>query len=296
MTWYLKRGIVLKFISKNDFDENSKFLINKSILNRFRFEIMSAGHFFAQKDYLIERENLKGVFLILYTISGYGGVSYRGNDFMLHPEHCVLINRDEFHRYFKASPSTSWEFKWVQFFIEEATAYETMLTQKTSVPVYIEAQCITPYFDNIIEALENQNNNNSQICDELKCILHEMHNTDKLDFNGETHVPHDIVEARLYIQNNFDKQLSMEELARSCFMTKCSFIRKFNRYFSVTPYAFLQTTRLENAAKLLRTTPKAINEIALLVGYQDQNNFAKQFKAQYSQSPSAYRHNVIEKT
>jgi AraC-like DNA-binding protein len=53
--------------------------------------------------------------------------------------------------------------------------------------------------------------------------------------------------------------------------------------------SFVMKLRVENAKKLLVTTNKAIGEIAILVGYEDQSYFVKLFKKATGCSPTMFR-------
>ena len=66
-----------------------------------------------------------------------------------------------------------------------------------------------------------------------------------------------------------------------------------NKYFSImygdTVHKYLQSYRMDHAAKLLADTDKSIADIALDVGYENQGEFATLFKRIYGMSPLEYR-------
>lgn len=95
--------------------------------------------------------------------------------------------------------------------------------------------------------------------------------------------------AKKYIIENYNRNIHIGTLASIANLSSSSFIRYFSSVIGLTPYAFLQKTRINQALVLLETTSMSISEIATAVGFNDQNNFAKQFKKYMGVTPTAYR-------
>src|SRR5512141_2812887 len=93
----------------------SRFMSNTpgSNAKRLPFYLEFWGHYYAQKDYFIEREEQEN-YQLLYTAGGSGFLKYRGKEYLLHPRQAFLINCFEYH-YYQTGPSGSWETKWVHF-------------------------------------------------------------------------------------------------------------------------------------------------------------------------------------
>ncbi|MEI8195864.1 MAG: helix-turn-helix transcriptional regulator, partial [Phycisphaerae bacterium] len=66
--------------------------------------------------------------------------------------------------------------------------------------------------------------------------------------------------------------------------------RKLSRQWLRSPGMVLREVRLNEAAKLLRTTKLSVGEIAASVGYSAPSGFGRAFMQHYRQSPRAYRH------
>ena len=88
---------------------------------------------------------------------------------------------------------------------------------------------------------------------------------------------------------DIDKQLSVETLARECNYSVGYFSHLFRSVTGISPHAYMSRLRIERAKTLLENTELSVLEIALAVGFEDQNYFSRFFKEQTGVSPTAYR-------
>lgn len=98
-----------------------------------------------------------------------------------------------------------------------------------------------------------------------------------------------INEAIRYIELNYQKDISVEEIAANCGLTRSYFGKKFKEEFGKTPQEFLVQFRMAKAAELLKETQMPIGEISSAVGYNDQLHFSRAFKNTYGISPRKWR-------
>jgi AraC family transcriptional regulator len=92
-----------------------------------------------------------------------------------------------------------------------------------------------------------------------------------------------------FIHDNYERELSLEEIASSAYLSEYHFARLFKQITGTTPGAYLANIRLERARDLLVTTQLPIGEIASRVGYQSQSHFTKVFKSVTGATPRSYR-------
>lgn len=92
-----------------------------------------------------------------------------------------------------------------------------------------------------------------------------------------------------YIQENLDKELSVEILAARIGLAPHYFIQVFQRFFHETPMHFVLRQREEAARRLLTYSSMTIKEIGISLGFSNQNYFSAFFKKRSGYSPSAYR-------
>lgn len=92
-----------------------------------------------------------------------------------------------------------------------------------------------------------------------------------------------------YFSENYNKDISIEQYAESRGMSVSWFIRNFKKFTGTAPMQFIVSMRINNAQILLEQTNYTINEIAKIVGYDDQLYFSRLFRKQKGFSPSQYR-------
>lgn len=93
-----------------------------------------------------------------------------------------------------------------------------------------------------------------------------------------------------YIQNNLNKSLSLNELAKVANFSPYHFHRIFSSMVGETLNSFIQRLRIERAASMLTANPKkSITEIALDYGFSSSASFARLFKNMYGMSASRWR-------
>jgi AraC-like DNA-binding protein len=92
-----------------------------------------------------------------------------------------------------------------------------------------------------------------------------------------------------YIQENYSKDISIDELASLVHLSRRQFERRFKSLFHTTPIQYLIRTRIYHACDLLAESDLPLSHIALNVGFYDHSAFTNQFKKSMRLTPSEYR-------
>lgn len=95
--------------------------------------------------------------------------------------------------------------------------------------------------------------------------------------------------ATRYFNNNYNKNISIDDYAASRGMSISWFIRNFKQYTGSTPMQYIVAIRITNAQMLLETTTYTIADIGYIVGYENPLYFSRIFHKQKGISPSEYR-------
>jgi AraC-like DNA-binding protein len=83
--------------------------------------------------------------------------------------------------------------------------------------------------------------------------------------------------------------VSLDRLSEVAELSKYHFLRQFAQVVGMTPGAYLRTLRLCQAARMLRSTPTPILDIALAIGFADHPSFSRAFARHMGMTPSEYR-------
>lgn len=92
-----------------------------------------------------------------------------------------------------------------------------------------------------------------------------------------------------YVKDNFQDQISLDEIAMLSSMTVPSFCRYFKKITNKTFTQFVNEYRLVHASKLLAEKPMSIAEISFESGFNNFSHFNKSFKSFTGKSASQYR-------
>lgn len=92
-----------------------------------------------------------------------------------------------------------------------------------------------------------------------------------------------------YINNNFQHDISRDDIAAAVYMSPGYFSYYFKQKTGMSPSVYITKLRIEKAIALLTTTNTPINELAHLVGYKNKNSFLLNFKNSTGCTPTEYR-------
>lgn len=145
-------------------------------------------------------------------------------------------------------------------------------------------QCIS----NLHEAIMNK----SEKFEKEELILITISNLifrySNTDFSLTEHIENTEIEKICkYLENNYDKKISLDDLCSLYGYSKSSLLREFSKKKNITPYRYLQTIRIEKAKELLKNgiSPAVA---ANLSGFFDQSHMTKCFNSLIGLSPSIY--------
>ena len=92
-----------------------------------------------------------------------------------------------------------------------------------------------------------------------------------------------------YIRHNYNRNITLEEIAKSVNLSKVYFSQLFKNETGMNFTDFLIQFRIEEAAKLLKSTDMKVYEIAEQVGIPDQHYFNRLFKNITGVTPKKFR-------
>ena len=95
--------------------------------------------------------------------------------------------------------------------------------------------------------------------------------------------------AVLYINEHYTKDFSNAFLAATCNLSLGRFEHIFKAETGISPSAYRQRLRVENARSLLTSSALSVGEISALCGFSDQLYFSRVFKTKVGLSPLEYR-------
>lgn len=98
-----------------------------------------------------------------------------------------------------------------------------------------------------------------------------------------------IQEAITYMEHNYYRDVTVEEVAGVCKLNRSYFSKLFKDNMGCAPQEFLIRLRLAKAAELMKQTRNSIGNISAMCGYPNQLHFSRAFKKHYGLSPREWR-------
>ncbi|MDQ1913999.1 AraC family transcriptional regulator [Paenibacillus sp. GD4] len=240
----------------------------------------------------LKREG-KGI-IFQYTLKGEGRLRY-GKEHYSVPKglaFTVAIPSDHEYSYDGARSGEGWEFLWIRFELpgEDWLTQELMKQHGPVVEIGAEELPIrllwALYRDAEAKRLGDRFDLSLRIYEWLIALQRSL--LSRASYRTEE-IPKAYRRVTSFIDNHYEQDLSLDQLADIAGLNKYHLCKKFSSYLGVSPMDYVRNRRLERAAELLRTTALPITDIAGLSGFSNVSYFGKVFRRIIGMSPSTYR-------
>ena len=100
--------------------------------------------------------------------------------------------------------------------------------------------------------------------------------------------------ARKYIEDHFDKDISLDDVSRVVNISPYYFSKVFKEECGLNFIEYLTNIRIDRAKELLESSNLSIKEICVSCGYTDPNYFSRSFKKNVGVTPTEYKEKLYE--
>jgi len=236
-------------------------------------------------------------YLLHYIISGRGMLYSHDSadeihEYSLEANQAFLICPGQINLY-TADEKEPWKYVWIEF---DGMRAEDSLLQAgldRDRPIYRprtveEGELLR---DQMLYFSENASRSPLHLVGRLSLFLDDLieFSAGRQEIGERTQRDFYINEAVVYIQQNYHRELTVDEAAGFCKLNRNYFSRKFKEVVGCTPQEFLIRQRLTNAAELMRLTDLPIKTVAAQCGYPNQLHFSQAFKNYYGLPPREWR-------
>lgn len=97
-----------------------------------------------------------------------------------------------------------------------------------------------------------------------------------------------VIGLRHYLNNHFDKALSLDLLSHIQFTSKFHLLRLFKKYYGQTPKQYLTGKRIEKAKESLKKG-MTVTETCFAVGFESPGSFSTLFKSREGMTPTEFQ-------
>lgn len=271
-------------------EDSIRLIITPSTLAKsLYFYVQEAGYFKTDDSYFTERKNLNS-FLIVYTISGRGTLSYQNKSYDLSSGSCFWIDCTNYH-YYETKKGANWEFLWIHFSGNQALGYyREFVKNGFEVTTTQDRAFITGTMRRIVAANQKRNTTTEALSSNLLTNLLTDLLMQTLSPNAETiFIPEYIKKILKEIDRNFKASLTLDTLAKNFGVSKFYLSREFKKYMGVTVNEYIIIARITYSKELLKYSNQSVSEITYAVGMNNVSHFINLFKSRAGMTPLAYR-------
>lgn len=245
------------------------------------FYPLSAGHFYCNSDYKVQRDNFDSI-LITHIIRGSFSFLLNGQELTVKAGETAVIDCFKAHTYYT---NNSFEAYWLHIsgsstkllFTELAGRFGSIISFDNE----IERQIKDIY--NLIKNNENISESNMSL--KIYRLIISLFNANE----NNVCINPVIQEAISYMNQNYQNRLTVEHIAAHINMSPSQFSRQFKKQTGTSPYDYLLGIRLTKAKELLKNTSLPISEISYQTGFANESNFICFFKKHEEISPLKFR-------
>lgn len=97
-----------------------------------------------------------------------------------------------------------------------------------------------------------------------------------------------------YVYANYHKKLYLKDIADREYLSEEHLCRYIKKTLGLSFSQLISLTRCEEAARLLSSTKKTVDQISEQVGFSNRKQLAVQFQKWYRQTPSQYRNRILK--
>lgn len=248
-------------------------------------------------------------FLFHYVISGRGCLNSNGpggatRHYELEANQGFLICPGQVNTYY-ADEHDPWKYTWLEFDGLRTEEYLDAAGLSLAQPIYrpespAQGEGVR---DTMLYIADHSQASTLHLIGHLCLFLdgliqssasrREPHGTRLQDFY--------IQEAVNFMEQNYRRELTVEEIADVCKLNRSYFSKLFRESMGCPPQEFLIRLRLSKAAEQMQATKASIGDISAACGYPNQLHFSRAFKKRYGVSPREWRaqnqgHTVGEQT
>lgn len=242
------------------------------------------------------KRNAEGL-LFQYTLSGEGYLEIGEKRYTVPKGSAFLVDIPGEHRYYYDSQGNKpWEVIWVRFggqlaltYWEQICSYGRVLPfEKDSSPIRLLFQLYGDMKGGRLNgAVEQSVRLYEWLLNVWVCVVRP----------GKSDSSDDIAafpNALQLMKEQFHRALTLQEIAEREQLSKYHFCKQFHQKIGMSPIAYLNKLRMEEAVSLLSNTSLPVNDIARLTGFDNPGYFAKVFKRIVGGTPTEYRESKHE--
>lgn len=248
------------------------------------YEDCEPGHFFGPA--------VREFYLFHYIFSGRGFFSTSENTYHLKEGQGFLIFPDDLN-YYQADENTPWSYGWLGVTGINAEEYfhQCGLSRKNPVWNGDKDEFIEDCLLKMASANQQDTARYPRLTGYAYLILSRMIEKSSLQQHQDKSGRHEtyLKAAVRYVEQNYYRNIRIAEVAESIGLDRSYLGSLFKKHLNISMQDYLADLRMTKACRLLKNAELRVADVSRSVGYADQLQFSKVFKAHTGLSPLEYR-------
>lgn len=149
---------------------------------------------------------------------------------------------------------------------------------------------IQPLFDELIRSGQRDTRHSPELCRQLlECLGVKLLEARAPLKEAESVAFATYQAGRQFVQENFRRLRTLEQIAQECHVDTAYLCRLFRRYDHQSPYLFLTRLKMNEAAGQLQQPGALVKNVAADLGFANPFHFSRVFKSVFGISPDEFR-------
>jgi AraC-like DNA-binding protein len=236
-------------------------------------------------------------FQLNYITRGEGILETRNGSYPIKDGSVIILSPGMWHRY--KPLQDGWKEHYVGFnghFANHIFKNDFFLSNPPIIQVGFNERLLQS-FQEIFNHVSTEKAGYQQICSGLIIYLLSSILSIKKNENFEGKlIEQTIQRACLFIRENIDQNINIQQLARDLNIDYSLFRRMFKVYTGISPGQYHLSLRIRQAKDFLINTDLSIKEISYRLGFDSIFYFSRVFKSKTGVNPTEYKNGPIEKS
>lgn len=274
------------------------YTINAALQNTITSGLVvhSMGYFPHAEGHFIDRPSGCGEYLLIYCIRGSGWYIIDDQRYEVGSHQFFVLPANQPHQY-GSSDSNPWYIYWVHFLGSNAQQLYEKIKQCQSLDIDTHSRLDDriQMFDELLNVMEGEATSDSieyvnlGFVHLLSSFIHvnSFRTARYPERNAES--VSIISKVTHYMEENLSRPLTIAEMAEYMNYSESYFYRLFYKETKFAPMTYFLHLKAERAEQMLLNTQLKINQIAVMLGFDDPYYFSRFFKRFKGLSPKEFR-------
>lgn len=231
--------------------------------------------------------NISGLIDIVYLFKGKLSVRYDGFAETVEAGELVLLSHND-HSVLMQTEDEPVELAVLRCTGELTENFYRMIKQQSGIRHMVKEETLNAFLDSLRYYMKYPADAANT---RLALIMTQLFSSlllDAMDRCAASH-PEWFVSAVDYIERNYRKEITVEDLCNHLQISKPHFHRLFAEYTSKSPYQYILNFRIQKAKELLCDPLLQVKLVSREVGFNNVNHFIKHFKKSTGVTPGQYQ-------